>query len=144
MTAIIELSKLKKVELREVWPTEDKNFTPWLAEEENLSLLGETLGLELELEAQEINVGDFRADILCKNEDDSWVVIENQFEKTDHDHLGKILTYAAGLDARTVVWIAEEFREEHRAALDRLNETTDERFHYFGIEIKAWKIGDSA
>ena len=140
-----ELSRLEEVELREIWPDEAQDFTPWLAEEENLALLGDTLDLELELEAQEINVGDFRADILCRNtEDDSGVLIENQLKRTDHDHFGKILTYSAGLDADTVVWIAKKFREEHRAALDRLNEITDERFRYFGIEIKVWKIGNSA
>ena len=139
-----ELSRLKPVELRDIWPNEAADFTPWLAEEENLNLLAETLGLELELEAQERDVGDFRADILCKNDDGSRVLIENQLEATDHIHLGQILTYAAGLDIHTVIWIAKEFREEHRAALDRLNEITDEHFQYFGIEIKVWQIGDSA
>ena len=143
MTAVTELSHLKEVELRDIWRTEDQHFTPWLAEEENLALLGKTLGLELELEDQERNVGDFRADILCKNDDDTWVVIENQLEETNHIHLGQILTYAAGLDAHTVIWIAKRFRDEHRAALDQLNEITDDRFSYFGVEIKAWKIGDS-
>ena len=140
-----ELSRLKPVELRCIWATEDQHFTPWLAEEENLAFLGETLDMELELEGQEISVGDFRADILCRNTaDGSRVLIENQFEKTDHKHLGQILTYTAGLDIHTVIWIAEEFREEHRAALDRLNEITDEHYQYFGIEIKVWQIGDSA
>lgn len=140
----IELSRLEPVELREVWPDEAQNFTPWLAEEENLILLGKTLDMELELEAQEIYVGDFRADILCRNEDGSRVLIENQLERTDHDHLGKILTYSAGLDVHTIIWIAKEFRDEHLAALDQLNEITDEHFRYFGIEIKVWQIGDSA
>ncbi|MDE0396278.1 MAG: DUF4268 domain-containing protein [Candidatus Poribacteria bacterium] len=138
-----EFSRLEDIELREIWPTEDKHFTPWLAEEENLTQLGETLAMELELEAQEVPVGDFQADILCKNEDDSWVVIENQLEETNHKHLGQILTYASGLDAHTVIWIAKKFRDEHRAALDQLNEITDDRFSYFGVEIKVWKIGDS-
>lgn len=139
----IELARLEEVELRDVWDTEPQHFTPWLAEEENLSLLAETLGFDLELEAQEISVGNFQADILCKNEEDSWVLIENQLEETDHDHLGKILTYSAGLDAHTVIWIAKKFRDEHRAALDRQNEITDESFSYFGVEIKVWQIGDS-
>ena len=139
------LDRLKPIKLRGVWDTEDQHFTPWLAKGENLALLGETLGMELELEGQEINVGTFRADILCRNtEDDSRVLIENQLEATNHTHLGQILTYAAGLNAHTVVWIAREFREEHLAALDRLNEITDERFQYFGIEIKVWQIGNSA
>ena len=140
-----KLGRLQSVELRKIWPDEAQNFTPWLAEEENLVLLGETLGMELEFEGQELDVGDFRADILCRNtEDDSRVLIENQLEQTNHKHLGQILTYSAGLDIHTVIWIAKRFREEHRAALDRLNEITDERFQYFGIEVKVWQIEDSA
>lgn len=139
-----ELSRLEEVELREVWETEDRHFTPWLAIEKNIRILGETLNIELELEAQEVDVGDFRADILCKTDNDSRVLIENQLEETNHGHLGQILTYAAGLDAKTVIWIAKKFRDEHRAALDRLNETTDDDYRYFGVEIKLWKIGESA
>ena len=140
-----KLDRLQPVKLRDAWPNEGTDFTPWLAEEENLNLLGETLGMELELEGKELDVGDFRADILCRDTvDGSWVLIENQLERTNHSHLGQILTYAAGLDAHTVIWIAKEFREEHRAALDRLNEITDEHFQYFGIEVKVWQIGDSA
>ena len=139
-----KLDRLQPVELRDIWPNEAADFTPWLAKEENLTFLGETLHMELELEAQEINVGDFRADILCQNIDNgSQVLIENQFGVTNHDHLGKILTYSAGLDARTIIWIAEEFRDEHLAALNRLNEITDNDFRYFGIEIKVWQIGES-
>ena len=138
-----ELSRLEEVELREVWSDEAQDFTPWLAEEENLSLLGETLGLELYLEAEEVRVGAFQADILCKDEDGSWILIENQLNETDHDHLGKILTYSAGLNADTIIWIARKFREEHRAALDRQNEITDSQFSCFGIEIRLWKIGES-
>ena len=145
MAAIKELSRLEEVELREIWPDEAQNFTPWLAEEENLDLLSETLDMALELEGQELNVGDFRADILCRNtEDNSRVLIENQLERTDHNHLGQILTYSASLDIHTVIWIAKEFREEHRAALDRLNEITNENFQCFGIEVKVWQIGNSA
>ncbi len=143
-----ELDRLQLVELRDIWPDEAQDFTPWLAKEENLTLLGETLGMELELEGQELNVGDFRADILCRNienpEHETWVLIENQLEETNHSHLGQILTYAAGLDAYTVIWIAKKFREEHRAALDHLNEITDERLKCFGVEVKVWQIGDSA
>ena len=100
--------------------------------------------MELELEAQEQSVGPFRADILCKNiNDDHWVLIENQLERTDHTHLGQLLTYAAGLQAVTIVWVAARFTSEHRAALDWLNEITDERFAFFGLEVELWKIGDS-
>ena len=113
------LKQLTPVDLNKVWETEPQHFTPWLAQEENLTLLGNTLDMELELEAQEINVGGFRADLLCKNtEDDSWVIIENQLGTTDHKHAGQLLTYAAGLDAFTVIWIAKTFRSEYRAMLD--------------------------
>ena len=139
------LKQLTPVDLDEVWETEPQHFTPWLAQEENLTLLGKTLGIELELEAQEINVGDFRADILCKNtEDDSWVIIENQLDPTDHKHVGQLLTYAAGLDASTVIWIGKTFRSEHCAMLDWQNRITDERYRFFGVEMKVWQIEDSA
>ena len=142
---IPKLGRLEKVSLRNVWKSESGDFTPWLAEAENLHLLGETIGLDLELENQEQEVGPFRADILCKNTlDNSWVLIENLIARTDHTHLGQILTYAAGLEAVTVVWVAERFTEEHRAALDWLNEITQDKFTFFGLEIEAWRIGDSA
>lgn len=138
------LGRLTKVELREAWSSESSDFTPWLAQEDNLSLLGEAIGIELELESQEKNVGPFRADLLCKDTaTDSWVLIENQLERTDHSHLGQLLTYAAGLNAVTIVWIAERFTEEHRATLDWLNERTDEKINLFGLEIELWRIGDS-
>jgi hypothetical protein len=138
------LGRLHKVPLREAWNSEDADFTPWLAQEENLKLLGEAIGIELELESQEKEVGPFRADILCKDTaNDSWVLIENQLARTDHSHLGQLMTYAAGLNAVTIVWIAERFTEEHRAALDWLNERTDEKINLFGLEIELWRIGDS-
>jgi hypothetical protein len=138
------LGRLTKVELREGWTSESTDFTPWLAQEVNLALLGETIGMELELESQEKNVGPFRADILCKDTaSDNWVLIENQLERTDHSHLGQLLTYAAGLEAVTIVWIAERFTDEHRATLDWLNEHTDEKINLFGLEIELWRIGDS-
>src|SRR5512137_2470825 len=113
------LGVLEKVELREVFQSEANDFTPWLAKEENLSMLGETLELDLEMESQEKNVGPFRADILCKDiNSQHWVLIENQIERTDHNHLGQLMTYAAGLKAVTIIWIAAQFTDEHRAALD--------------------------
>ena len=140
-----ELGRLNAVDLREVWTSEDRHFTPWLAEPENLELLGEALGIDLVLEAQEKDVGPFRADLLCKNtaEEDSWVVIENQLEKTDHRHLGQLLTYGAGLHARTIVWISAQFTEEHRAAIDWLNRMANGSVQFFGIEIELWRIGGS-
>ena len=138
------LGRLERVELRHIWETEDRDFTPWLAREEHLQILGDTIGLELELEAQEKDVGPFRADILCKNTlDDSWVLIENQIERTDHKHLGQLMTYAAGLDAVTIIWVASKFTEEHRSALDWLNKITDTEFRFFGLEVELWRINDS-
>ncbi len=131
-------------DLRAIWPNEATDFTPWLANPENLAVLGETLNIDLELEAQEQSVGPFRADILCKDTGtDTWVLIENQLERTDHNHLGQLLTYASGLQAVTIVWIAAEFTEEHRATLDWLNKITDESFRFFGLEVELWRIADS-
>jgi hypothetical protein len=139
------LGRLERVNLRNVWASESGHFTPWLAQEENLKLLGEAIGIDLELETQEKDVGPFRADILCKNTVDStWVLIENQLERTDHGHLGQLLTYAAGLEAVTIIWVAERFTEEHRAALDWLNEKTGDGVNFFGLEVELWRIGDSS
>lgn len=145
MATLKALGRLKQLSVREIWQLEDRDFTPWLAEAPNLEVLSETLGLELELEAQEKFVGKFRADMLCKTVggDDHWVLIENQLERTDHLHLGQLLTYASGLDAVTIIWIAARFTEEHRATLDWLNRITDESFRFFGIEVEIWAIGDS-
>lgn len=138
------LGTLTPVPLESIWPHEASNFTPWLAQPENMRILGDTLGMDLEPEEQEVAVGPFSADILCKNAaDGSWVLIENQIKKTDHTHLGQILTYAAGLGAKTMVWVAAKFTEEHRAALDWLNENTGESLSFFGLEIELWRIGDS-
>lgn len=138
------LGRLTKVELRQAWANEARDFTPWLAQPENLALLGEAIGIELECESQEKPVGPFSADILCKDTaNDTWVLIENQLERTDHTHLGQLLTYAAGLQAVTIVWIAERFTEEHRAALDWLNEHTSDGINFFGLEVELWRISDS-
>lgn len=138
------LGTLESVALESVWQHEATSFTPWLAQPENIRILGDTLGMDLELDDQEVAVGPFAADIVCKNTaDSSWVLIENQIKKTDHTHLGQILTYAAGLGAKTMVWVASKFTEEHRAALDWLNENTGESISFFGLEIELWKIGNS-
>ena len=109
-----------------------------------LEILGKEIGIDLEVEATEKHVGPFRADILCKDTiNGNWVLIENQLEPTDHKHLGQLLTYATGLKAVTIIWIAERFTEEHRATLDWLNNITDETLNFFGIEVELWKIGDS-
>ena len=139
------LGHLEPVDLRMAWLSEANGFTPWLARPENLSLLGATIGIELELEAQEAGVGPFRADILCKDTvNGHYVLVENQLERTDHTHLGQLMTYAAGLQAVTIVWIAQRFTEEHRAALDWLNSITDEEVNFFGLEVELWRIGESA
>lgn len=140
----ITLGKIEKVELRDIWETEDKDFTPWLAKEESISQLGDTIGIELEVESQEKNVGPFRADILARDiATNHYVLIENQLEVTDHKHFGQIMTYAAGLDAFSIIWIAKQFTDEHRAAIDWINRITDENINFFGIEIEAIKIGES-
>ena len=113
--AEISLGRLGRVDLREIWTSESTDFTPWLARSENLAVLGDTIGFDLEVEAQEKEVGPFRADILCKDlRTGNWVLIENQPEKTDHIHLGQLLVYASGLKAVTIVWIARQFTDEHR------------------------------
>jgi hypothetical protein len=142
----IALGRLERVDLRSIWTREDIHFTPWLAEEGNLRLLSEALGLNLELEAVEKDVGLFRADILCRlrdTEEDTYVLIENQLEATDHSHLGQLMTYAAGLDAKTIIWIAAKFTEEHRAAVDWLNHISADAFNFFGVEVELWRIGTS-
>ena len=139
----VDLSKIEQVDVREIWDKEDTDFTPWLAKEENIERLGLALGIDLIVVAEEEEVGPFRADILCKDEaTEDFVLIENQLEKTDHKHLGQLLTYATGLDAVTIVWIAKEFNDEHRATLDWLNKITDEKHNFFGVKIEILKIDD--
>ncbi|MGP1393782.1 MAG: DUF4268 domain-containing protein [Candidatus Cryptobacteroides sp.] len=141
----MKLGRLEKVELRDQWKDEARDFTPWLAEDENLELLGETLGIELERVGVEEKVGSFSADILCKDiATDKHVVIENQLEQTDHSHLGQVITYYAGLQASNFVWISSQVREEHRAAVDWLNTITDDNYNFFAVEVQLFKIGDSA
>jgi len=137
--------KLERItNIREYWPHEATDFTPWLGSEENIAILSDAIGMELEVQEQEVSVGRYSADILCKNvSDNSYVVIENQYGKTDHDHLGKLLTYMAGLETATAVWIVESFTDEHRATLDFLNKISDDKFYFFGVEIELWKIGNS-
>ena len=137
------LSTLVQVPLREAWKHEAGDFTPWLAETANLASLGDALGLgELELVATEHQVGDFKLDILCTDGADQ-VIIENQLERTNHAHLGQIITYAAGIGAKKIIWVAETFRPEHVAALEFLNQNTTEDLNFFAVEIELWRIGDS-
>ena len=138
----MELAKIHRVDLREVWLNEAANFTPWLAE--NISLLGEALGMDLEVETAEAPVGSYSLDILARDVGNGHsVIIENQLEITDHTHLGQLLTYMAGFDANVIVWVAKEFRDEHREAFDLLNHRTTEDTQFFGVEVELWKIEDS-
>ena len=137
------LGNLERIPLRNAWAYESSEFTPWLAQADNLTLLAEALGLnELELVGTEYAVGDFKVDILC-SDNGGKVIIENQLEKTNHTHLGQILTYAAGVGARKVIWLAESFRTEHVAALEFLNQHTTDELDFFAVEIELWRICDS-
>ena len=141
----MKLGKLEKIkDLRSVWKHEANDFTKWLAEEENLNTLGDEIGINIELISTEAKTGSFSTDILAVEENtDNKIIIENQLESTDHDHLGKIITYASGHDAKTIIWIVKEAREEHRQAVDWLNEHTDEEINIFLCKIELWKIGNS-
>lgn len=145
MNSKMEMGRLESVPLREIWQSEPADFTPWLAKEENISILGDAIGTNLEVVSKEQEVGRFKADILCKDTatTERWVLIENQLDRTDHIHLGQLMTYAAGLEAVTVVWIAKKFTDEHRASLDWLNEIVSDKVQFFGIEIELWRIGAS-
>ena len=140
-----KLGKLEKVNLRDIWPNEEYDFSVWLSKEENLKELSNTIGIDIILEERESAVGKYSVDIYGYQEDDTdkKLVIENQLEDTNHDHLGKIITYASGKDAKTVIWIVKRARDEHRKAIDWLNEHTDEEIDFFLLEIELWKIGDS-
>ncbi len=144
LTGMKALARLEKTDLRNIWVSEPKHFTSWLAQKENLDLLAEAIGIELEFGARERSVGPFRIDLFCKEtENGRHVVIENQIEGTNHTHLGQALTYAAGIDAAFVVWIAKKFTTEHRAALAWLNRKANGNARFFGIEIELWQIGRS-
>ena len=139
---MVDLGAIERVDLRDVWPDEAQDFTPWLAE--NLDKLGEALGLGLELQSAEAAVGPFSLDVLARDADGNGpVVIENQLGPTDHAHLGQLLTYAAGYDAYAVIWLTREFREEHRQVLDWLNHRTSEGTQFFGVVVEAWRIDGS-
>ena len=140
------LGKLEEItDLRTVWQNEATEFTPWLAADENISLLADAVDLEIAVEETESNVGDFHVDIFATDAiTGRRIIIENQLEDTNHDHLGKLITYAAGKSAEIIIWIVKHAREEHRAAVEWLNNNTDERIGFFLCEIKLYRIGDSA
>ena len=140
----MKLGKIKEIDIRKVWAHEQYDFSKWLAAEENISELGNTLNLSLTDIETEKFVGSYRCDIICKDElTGKSVLIENQLEQTNHDHLGKIITYASGLDASVVVWIVAEARQEHASAIEWLNKHTDDDLAFFLIEVHAYTIGDS-
>ena len=137
------LSKLSRVDLRDVFDTE-LDFTNWLAEQENLDLLSREIGADIKLIQTEANVGRFSVDILAEEESSGRkIIIENQLEDTNHDHLGKIITYASGYDAEIIIWVVRDFQEEHQKAVDWLNEHTDENISFFLIKVELWQIEGS-
>jgi hypothetical protein len=138
-----KLGKLKKVEdLRSIWGHEGHDFTPWLRD--NIELLAGAVGLELDLVESESPVGNYAVDLYAKDLNTGrWVIIENQLEQTDHSHLGQLMAYAAGKEAGVIIWISPQFRDEHRQALDWLNEITDETASFFGIELELLQVDDS-
>lgn len=139
-----KLGKLEKVPLRDVWPHEALDFTKWLSEEENLKQLGDACSINLEFVGTEQAVGPFSVDIVAKEtSSDRHIIIENQLEETNHDHLGKVITYAAGQDAAIAIWIVARAREPHKKAIEWLNEHTDDQHSFFLVEVEAWRIGDS-
>ncbi len=142
---MVNLGQLKEIkDLREVWPHEALDFTPWLAEEENISLLGDAVGLEITVDETESSVGDFNVDIFAtETGTDRKIIIENQLEDTNHDHLGKLITYASGKSADIIIWVVKHAREEHKAAIEWLNNHTDDKIGFFLCEIKLYKIGNS-
>jgi hypothetical protein len=141
MTQSVQFGRLETVPLRTAWALEATAFTPWLAD--NLDRLGDALGVPLELLQREAPVTTFAADILARNAaDGSNVLIENQLEESDHGHLGQIMTYLAGLSAKTVIWIAPKFRA-HLSAIKWLNENTTDPFSFFAVEVRVVRIGES-
>lgn len=139
----IDLGEIRKLRVRDHWKHEEHVFTPWLAMEENIGRLATAVGLELQVEGIEVPVGPFSADILARDASGNYVVIENQFGKTNHDHLGKILTYAATLGATVIIWLAEQFTDEHRKTIEWLNERVSDELNLYAVEIELWQIDQS-
>lgn len=140
----MSIGRLEEIDIRDLWKHEQYDFSEWLSKNENIEILNDILGLTLVDISKETYVGSYRCDLFAKDETTGTkVIIENQLETSNHDHLGKIITYASGLDAKVVVWIVKEAREEHRSAIEWLNNNTNNKVGFFLIEIHAYKIGDS-
>lgn len=141
----IKLGKLEKIrDLRTIWKNEEYDFTPWLAKDTNIKLLSDEIGIPIKVKETEAPVGKYSLDILAENEDTNEnIIIENQLEITDHDHLGKILVYGAGYDAKTIIWIVKGANEEHKQAIEWLNEHSDANINLFLVKVELFRIGDS-
>lgn len=135
------IGKLEKVPLREIWRKEAKDFTRWL--EENIEILNEALDLSLSSAEREKSAGAFAADLLAEDNKGNKVIIECQLEKTDHDHLGKILTYLTSLEAKTAIWICSEPRPEHIKTATWLNEVTPADVSFYLVKVEGVRIGES-
>lgn len=142
---MVNLSKLEEIkDLRTVWPHEALDFTPWLSQDDNITLLADSIGIDITVDETESSVGDFNVDIFASETGtDRKIIIENQLEDTNHDHLGKLITYASGKSADIVIWVVKHAREEHKAAIDWLNNHTDDSVGFFLCEIKLYRIGNS-
>lgn len=142
---MINLSKLEEIkDLRTIWPHEALDFTPWLAQDDNITILADAIGLDITIDETESSVGDFNVDIFASETGtDRRIIIENQLEDTNHDHLGKLITYASGKSADVIIWVVKHVREEHKAAIEWLNNHTDDKIGFFLCEIKLYRIGNS-
>lgn len=142
---MVNLSKLEEIkDLRTVWPHEALDFTPWLAQDDNITLLADAIGIDITVDETESSVGDFNVDIFASETGtDRKIIIENQLEDTNHDHLGKLITYASGKSADIVIWVVKQESEEHKAAIEWLNNHTDDSVGFFLCEIKLYRIGNS-
>lgn len=140
----MHIGKLTELELRELWKNEERDFSAWMAKEENIEYLNEILGLTLTDIKREERVGSYECDIVAKDDETGFnIIIENQLENSNHDHLGKLITYASGLNANVIVWIVKKARDEHRSAIEWLNNNTGNNINFFLIEVHAYRIGDS-
>lgn len=142
---MVKLQILKEVKnLRAVQAHEASDFTPWLSQDDNINILADAVGIDITVDEIESSVGSFNVDISAhETGTDRKIIIENQLEDTDHDHLGKLITYAEGKDADIIIWIVKNAREEHRAAIEWLNNNTDEKIGFFLCEVKLYRIGNS-